>query len=343
MNTENDIKTILSQMEQPAFWVQDGIITEVNSNAANRFIEAGVAVDDLITQGKEEYLQTSNGCLYLTISLCGTDYPCVVTWLEGGNLFTVETDQLQPELRVLSLAAQQLSFPVTELTLLLDQLKDTPHSAKITHNLFRLKRIISNMSDASRYTTMASILNYCDVCSVFQEILEKAQTLLEESGIQLTYKLPKQPIYSQINQEMLQRAIYNLLSNAAKFSNQKKAVDVRLKQAGDKLYFTVTSQSDTSQTGANMFNRHLRQPGLEDRKFGLGLGMSLIHAAAKAHNGTVLIQQDKHHKICITMSLCITKSKESSVRSPVLLPDVYGGNDQALVELSDVLSSKLYQ
>ncbi len=338
MNSENHYEAILSQMHQPAFLVHNGVITAVNASATSRFAQVDTPIDELITTGKEEYSELTQGQLILTISLCGTEYPCTVTCLEDMRLFTIETDAVQAELQVLALAAQQLSFPVSELTLLLNQLPDVEKKAQITQNLYRLKRIIGNMSDASR----SAIPNKSqgDVCAVFDEMLEKAQALLAGSGITLTYKLPNQPIYSLIHQEILGRAVYNLLSNAAKFSNGSKKVDAELKQKGNKLYFTVSSKG--SSAGGNLFHRYTRQPGLEERKFGLGLGMSLVHQAAVAHNGTVLIEQDSGQLFRVTVTLSITKGKGNAVRSPMLFPDVYGGNDQALIELSDVLSSELY-
>ena len=340
MNQKSDCESMLSQILQPAFLVQDGIITAVNQNASNRLIETGTAVDDFISLGKDEYSQLQNGSLYLGINISGTEYPCVVTCLDDKKLFTIESDAVQSELQVLSLAAQQLSFPISELSLLLDQLDDTPKKAQINQNLFRLKRIINNMADTSRFESAIPNLQYCDVTAVFTEILEKAETLLSRSGIQVTYHLPGKPVYSMIHQDMLRRAVYNLISNAAKFS-ANRAVDIQLKQNQNKLYLTVNSQMDCGNISGNLFNRYLRQPGLEERKYGLGLGMSLIHAAAVAHGGTVLIQQVKK-KFQATMTLSITQSNGSTVRSPMLFPDIYGGNDQALIELSDVLSSELY-
>lgn len=340
MDSKSSYESLLSQIHQPAFLVQDGIITAVNQNAANRLIETNIKAEDLISQGKEEYCQLQDGSLYLSINLHGTDYPCVVTCLEDGKLFAVETEAVPSELQVLSLAAQQLSFPVSELTMLLDQLEDDPKKAQINQNLSRLKRIIRNMADTARYESTAANLHYCNATALLAEILEKSQTLLSQSGIKLTYRLPDQPVYSMINQEMLRRAIYNLLSNAAKFSSNN-TVDARLQRNGNKLYFTVISQTDSEHIGGNLFNCYRRHPGLEARKYGLGLGMSLIHAAAATHGGTVLIQQNQQ-EFQATMTLSISKSNDSVVRSPILFPDMYGGNDQALIELSDVLSSELY-
>lgn len=338
MNSENQYEAILSQMHQPAFLVHNGIITAVNAAATGRFAKVDTPIEELIATGKEEYKELTQGQLILTISLCGTEYPCTVTCLEDMRLFTIETETIQAELQVLALAAQQLSFPISELTLLLNQLPDVEKKAEITQNLYRLKRIIGNMSDASRSTIINK--NQANVCAVFREMLEKAQALLSNSGITLTYKLPNQPIYSLVHQETLKRAVYNLLSNAAKFSDGSKKVNAELKQTGNKLYFTVSSNGSSG--GGNLFHRYTRQPGLEERKFGLGLGMSLVHKAAVAHSGTVLIEQDSGEIFRVTMTLSITKGGDNTVRSPMLFPDFYGGNDQALIELSDVLSSELY-
>lgn len=346
MNPESNYETILSQMNQPAFLVQNGVITAVNGNAANHFAETGMDIGEMIVAGKEEYSQLTQGSLYLTIEICGTQYPCCVSCLENAQLFTLELDTAKAELQVLSLVAQQLSFPISELSVLFNQLEDVDENkkSKISQSLFRLRRMIGNMADASRYTTAQAAQNTADIAALFGEILEKAQTLLSESGINLVYTVPNGPVYSQVNQELIRRAVYNLLSNGAKFSDQGSNIDARLIQSGNKLYFTVSSKNSNKNLAAgNLFNRYTRQPGLEERKYGLGLGMALIHAAAMAHNGTVLIQQDPDEMIRITMTLSITKGNDNTVRSPQLFPDVYGGNDQALIELSDVLSSELYK
>lgn len=346
MNPESNYETILSQMNQPAFLVQNGVITALNSNAANHFAEIGMDIGEMLITGIEEYSQLTQGSLYLTIEICGTPYPCCVSCLENAQLFTLELDSVKAELQVLSLAAQQLSFPISELSVLFHQLEDVDENkkAQISQSLFRLRRLVGNMADASRYATAPAAQNTADVTSLFGEILEKAQTLLSESGIKLSYTVPKQPIYSQINQELIRRAVYNLLSNGAKFSDQSSNIDARLTQNGNKLYFTVSSKNSSNILAAgNLFNRYTRQPGLEERKYGLGLGMALIHAAAMAHNGTVLIQQYPDEIIRITMTISITKGNDNMVRSPQLFPDIYGGNDQALIELSDVLSSDLYK
>lgn len=344
MDLNTDLEVMLQQIDSPAFLVQDGIIIAVNQQAAARFIAAQTQITELLVTGQQEYDAFQSGSLLLKISVSGTTYACTVTCLQQYQLFTIEEDTALAELQVLSLAAQQLSMPISELSLLIDQLSEaeTDKKSQITQNLFRLKRIIGNMSDASQLSNASARLTSCDVCAVLEEVLEKAETMLAESQIRLTYQLPRQSVVSMINAELLKRAVYNLLSNAAKFSSAGDTVDVTLKRKDNKLFLTVKGGRNTIKNTANLFHRYTREPGLESRKLGLGLGMSLIHSAASVHGGTVLIEQTNKDQFKVTVTLSIQKSTGTDVHSPILIPDIYGGNDQALIELSDVLPSKFY-
>lgn len=337
-------ETILKNLNKPAFIVADGTITQVNPAAAQRFAETGMRAVDLIATGSEEYAAFHSGNLYLNICLAGTQYPCSISVLPEGQLFIIEEDTARAELQALALASQQLNMPVSEISLLVDKLSgiDSEDKAKINQNLFRLRRMLNNMADAAQLSVNAPRLTGCEMCSVFEEILEKAGTLLSQNNIPLQYRLPNHCVYSSASPELLRRAVYNLISNAAKFSPAGSAIEATLTHTDKRLLFSVTSSLDRGLAGGNLFSRYTRQPGLEDPRLGLGLGMTLIHAAATAHGGTVLWEELPGSKLRITMSLSIKQGTSSDVRSPILIPDIYAGSDQALIELSDVLDYHLY-
>lgn len=342
MDAKENLEVMLQQINSPAFLVSDGIITAVNQQAATRFLAPQMAVADQMITGQEEYAQFHNGCLFLKLSVDGNIYNCNITHLDSCQLFTIEEDSSIQQLQALSLAAQQLSVPVTEISLIMDQLQELEGSKKsqLNKNLFRLKRILGNMADAAQFASAPPRFVTCELCSVFAEILEKAKNLLFQNQITVIYHIPKEPVYGLANTEMLKRAIYNLLSNAAKFSSAGDTIEATLKHRGNILSLTVVGGH--GQITGDLFHRYNRQPALESRDFGLGLGMSLVHSAAAAHGGTVLIEQPSSGKFKITMTLKIQQSNHTDVRSPILVPDIYGGRDQALVELSDVLPHQLY-
>lgn len=340
MPQKQDLENMLDQLYSPAFLVAEGKITAANSAAKQRFAEIGAPVSELIVTGAEEYSSFEDGSLYLTIRLAETAYPCVITQLQEHQLFQIEEAESHTQLLALSLAASQINMPLSELALLTGKLPDDPDKAKIQHSLRRIQRILGNMSDAWQYASAVPAMVTCDLCSLLREVLEKASALLSESGIEVRYTVPSQTVHSLAAPEMLKRAAYNMLSNAAKFSPPNSTIQVQVNPSGSKLYLTVSNQPNQASL-SGMFHRYKRSPGLENPKNGIGLGMSLIHSAAAAHGGTVLVEQMKEDYVRITMSLAIRKSKENAMRSPVIIPDIYGGQDQALIELSDVLPPTL--
>lgn len=341
MEQTQDHHIMIQQMNTPAFLVKDGAITDVNRRAAQHLVEIGTPIASILASGQEEYGKLEKGSIYLNIKLCGVSHCCTVTQLDGQQIFVMEDNISNPELQALALAAQKLSMPVSELTLLLEQLSNISDTqkAKIDQNLNILQRMLGNMADAGQMIRQKPRMLTYELCAIFEEVLCKTKSLL--SGLTLEYQLPAQPVYSLAEPEMLKRAIYNLISNAAKFTPQGGLIRATLKQTGNRLYFSVVDGS-TKASPDNVFHRYSRQPGLEDPRFGLGLGMTLVHAAAVNHGGTVLAEQTEGQGLKITMTVAIQKSKETNVRSPILIPDLYGGRDQALIELSDVLPYQAY-
>lgn len=345
METPKQTEAILSSLPQPAFIAEGGIITQVNTAAAQHFAQIGMAVAELITTGNEEYEAFQSGSLYLTLCLAGTQYPCQVSALQEGQLFVIREASAQAELQALALASQQLNMPISELSVLIDSLADVPpeQKAKLSQNLYRLCRILGNMADAAQLDVSQPRLTGCDLCAELEEALEKARTLLAQNGITLSYTLPDHRIYSAAAPELLRRAIYNLLSNAAKFSSAGGHIEASVRHTGKRVLVSVTGSCENAAfTDGNIFSRYTRQPGLEDPRLGLGLGMTLIHAAASAHSGTVLVEKLPEGKLRITMTLLVQQSTAGDFRSPVLIPDIYCGRDQALIELADVLSAQSY-
>ena len=93
----------------------------------------------------------------------------------------------------------------------------------------------------------------------------------------------------------------------------------------------------------NVFSGFLREPGIADGRFGIGLGMVLIRSTASAHGGTVLIDHPTDSGTRITMTLDIRRTAGNSLSSSILKVDYTGERDHGLIELSDVLPPEIYK
>ena len=119
----------------------------------------------------------------------------------------------------------------------------------------------------------------------------------------------------------------------------------KLTRNGRMLRLSVTdSGSGIAQSvRSSVFSRYLRQPALEDSRYGIGLGMVLIRTAAAHHGGAVLIDQPEGVGTRITMTMSIRQSKQATLRSNVLRVDYAGERDHGLIELSECLPTELYE
>lgn len=354
MDYITDAMEMVDHMPHPAFCVREGIIVKVNPAAAARMIEPGTGINDLLKTGREEYAEFSGGCLFLTLSLCGSGWGASVIRKKDFDLFTLEQETHRSDLQAMSLAARELREPLASIMITSDRMlpmadPDNPemqeYVARINRSLFQMLRIISNMSDANRFATDTDARQEVrDVTGLFSEIIAKVKALSEHTGIRLETQLHPEPVYSLVDAEKLERAVYNIVSNALKFTPEGGLVQISLTRRGDKLYFSVRDSGSgiAENLRSGIFYRYTREPGLEDGRFGIGLGLVLIRSAAALHQGTVLVDHPQGAGTRITMSMTIRPGTGASLRSPLMKVDYAGEWDHGLLELSDILPSSLY-
>ena len=138
--------------------------------------------------------------------------------------------------------------------------------------------------------------------------------------------------------------LLHLLSNALKFTPAGGEIRLSLKKQGNRLYLRVQdSGCGIPETlRGDLFSRYTREPGVEDSRFGIGLGLVLIRSAAAAHGGTVLIDHPQPEGTRVTLTMAIRTGSENQLRSPIMKVDYTGEWDHALVEFSDLLPPSVY-
>ena len=350
MEEKKDTLGMLDLVIRPGFCVKENQIIKVNQAAESLFITPGTDVRPLLLTGSEEYAAFTGGCLYLTLNLSSHSCGASVTRVDDIDVFLLEQESDNGELRSMALAARELREPLTNVMITADSLfplcspRTAEQVARLNRGLFQILRIIGNMSDAERCAAV-SHQETVDIPALFAEFFEKAETLVSHTGITLTYEGPDQPIYGLADREQLERAVLNILSNAIKFTPKGGTVTAKLTRSGRMLRLSVTdSGSGIAQSvRSSVFSRYLRQPALEDSRYGIGLGMVLIRTAAAHHGGAVLIDQPEGVGTRITMTMSIRQSKQATLRSNVLRVDYAGERDHGLIELSECLPTELYE
>lgn len=356
MQTEQSSYELLHEIPNAAFVVKDEIIVDANAAASQQGISTGRNIYSLLNTGITEYRQLQEGCLFLTLKLEGVSCGASVTHRQDYDLFLLEQQEDVTELQAMALAAQVLRSPLSTVMNVADRLfplsgeADNPASreqaARINKGLYQILRIVSNMSDAYRYSQETAIKTEIrDICALLDELFKANARLVAHAGIDLSFENLHEPVFCLVDAEKLERAVGNILSNALKFTPRGGFIRGKLTRSDKMLYLTVhDSGNGIPQTlQGNIYNHFQRMPGIEDSRFGIGLGIVLIRSAASVHGGTVLIDHPDGQGTRITLSLEIRQKSDPMVRASILNVDYAGGRDHRLLELSDQLPTELYE
>lgn len=345
MEEQRKIYDLLDQIPQPGFLVRNDRILKTNQAANALLLAPGQAFSPMLSTGSREYAELEEGQLCLTLTLGGHSHSAVVNRMEDADLVLLDSPEELEEFRSMALVSMELRSPLMQAVSSAQQLtagSEDPAAAKMNRSLMQMLRLVSNMADISRYAASAR-METRDVDALLLELFEKARTLTEGKAA-LSFEGLKQPLFSQIDPEQLERAVWNILSNCVKFMPQGGHIQAKLSRRGNMLQLTIQDDGSgiAEAVRGNLFRRYLRQPGIEDSRYGLGLGLAIVRTAAANHGGTVLISSGKEGGTRITMTLSIRQDTGNLMRSPILRPDYTGGWDHGLVELADCLNPDIY-
>lgn len=353
MEDRNDVLEMLELMLRPGFCVREGRVLRANQAAQGLCIRPGTDVASLLRTGQQAYRDFHQGTLYLTLTLSGQELGASVSRVGDVDVFVLEQYGDDQELKAMALVAQELRSPLSgvmataqrlfPLTTLQEDSGTREQVARLNRGLYQILRVLGNMSDAAREPE-AGPQETRELGSFFDELFEKARELLAHTGLTLDYQGLKGPVYGLICPGQLERAVLNMLSNALKFTPRGGTIRVSLARQGHFLHLRMQDtgcglDSDTRQT---VFNRYLRQPAIEDSRFGLGLGMVLIRSAATSHGGVVLIDQPEASGTRVTFTMDLSRKPDPNLHSRVLTVDYAGNLDHWLIELADILPPEAY-
>jgi len=354
MDHINTTPGFLEFVSCPAFTVQRGFVIYVNSTAKALTVTPGIPVESLLMDGKEEYESMESGCLCLTVSICGQRFNASVSKMNGQDVFLLDQQETEPIQQALAKASVTFRNSLNLVMSSIKALQQDPDSLgpegenylrKLTKAAHQMLLQVSNMSHAAAFANDPPPSLLVNVEQVFREIVEKAAVLLGRKGIHVRYNGLNKPVLVPADSQKLERAVYNLILNSAQSFDAGGNIDVSLVQGKGKLYLTVEDDGRgiPDEILPTLFYRYRQSPAVGSAP-SIGLGLPLARAVAAAHGGIILVERRRPKGTRVTMTLAQPKQgNDSTLRSPALSFDYFGGHDHALVELSQILPDDLYK
>jgi signal transduction histidine kinase len=167
----------------------------------------------------------------------------------------------------------------------------------ITKESERLSHLINNVLDFSRIDMGRKEFTFTkgSLARVVQETLDSYRYHLEKKGFEVREEIAPDLPEMMFDREAMTSALINLLSNAMKFSPERKEVTVRLFGRDGLAVIQVEDKGIgiSKEDLSGIFRRFYRAKSrLVSETQGSGLGLTLVKHTAEAHGGSVEVESE---------------------------------------------------
>ena len=166
----------------------------------------------------------------------------------------------------------------------------------IDRNSRRQSQMIDDLLDVSRITSGKLPLDVrpVDLATVVDDVIMSAQPAADAKGVQLL-KLFESPAIIQGDPTRLQQVVWNLVSNAIKFTGRDGTVRISLHRVDSHIHIEVcdTGQGIAPEFLPHMFQRFRQWDSSSTRMHGgLGLGLAIVKNLVEMHGGFVAVASE---------------------------------------------------
>ncbi|MBW4647160.1 MAG: response regulator [Kastovskya adunca ATA6-11-RM4] len=189
-----------------------------------------------------------------------------------------------------------LTLMIGPLESAMSQKQDLPYeqAAIALRNSRRLLRLVNQLLDLQRLDAgrMQASFRPCDLVEFVSQIVETFRPYCEKKDLSIsTHLTPCSPVYLDL--EKFDKVLYNLLSNAMKFTSPGGNIAVAIEPAGDHIRLQVqdTGIGIRKEQVPHLFERFRQAEGSVNRSYeGSGLGLALVKELVELHGGQISVE-----------------------------------------------------
>ena len=164
--------------------------------------------------------------------------------------------------------------------------------AIIERQVGQLNHLVDDLLEVSRITTGRVQLRQEQVAvsDIVERAVETAQPLITQHRHHLTVRLPAQPVWLHADAARLEQVVVNLLTNAAKYTDEGGCIELSVQHDGPDAVLRVrdTGIGIAPNLLPHVFDLFTQaERSLDRSQGGLGIGLCLVQRLVELHGGTV--------------------------------------------------------
>ena len=165
----------------------------------------------------------------------------------------------------------------------------------VENNANRMLHLVNQILDFHKiqHQKMKMQVRQVEVASFVRHIMDHFSVLAEERQMDFALDAPQEPLVLWADADKLEKIVFNLLSNAFKYTPQGKQIKVTIADAGADILIAVQDQGIGIAENKQQ-NLFVRFENLLDRSLfhqpSTGIGLSLVKELIEMHHGSITLQ-----------------------------------------------------
>ena len=222
----------------------------------------------------------------------------------------------------------------------------------IHRNARRLLNLVNQLLDFRKMEVQELKLNALpgDIIKFIKEVSYSFTDIAENKNIRFHFHSADESLFTYFDQDKVERILFNLLSNAFKFTYEKGKVSVELQvqETGEQTVLLKIIVSDTGigiprEKQDKIFERFFQNeiPGVIVNQ-GSGIGLAITKEFVKLHEGSITVESEVNKGSCFMVSLPLKRGKpQPEVVLPV--PDSPGSADENFKDNESKLLNETFE
>jgi two-component system, OmpR family, sensor histidine kinase VicK len=181
---------------------------------------------------------------------------------------------------------------------------ETERMIRLVNDLLQLSKL-----DSTDYRLSKEWVNFVDF---FDRIIDRFE-MSKEQNVSFQRLLPTHAIFVEIDEDKMTQVLYNIISNALKYSPEGGQVTFSIKEEEEKIVVSVSDEGVgiPKENIAKIFDRFYRVDKARTRKLGgTGLGLAIAKEMVNVHGGMIWAVSDEGKGTEISFSLPYEQSEE---------------------------------
>ncbi len=216
--------------------------------------------------------------------------------------------------------SHELKTPLTSIKMFAEMLKERRQSDETKKEKYldlmvsetdRLTRLINNVLDFSRTEQGKKQYTFKkeNIVALCRELLEGQRLRLENGGFVVNFITDSNELFLDIDAEAIKQALINLLSNAEKYSDGGKNIDLEITHSSKDACIHIKDRGKgvPAKEIQKIFKEFYRvDDSLTSRVKGTGLGLTIASRIAKDHGGDIIYKARESGGSIFTLILPFT-------------------------------------